>query len=462
MVEKFTFTKIVYEEESEDISESNDTIEQNIPTIQNMTVTQTETLPTKNTLTGDFRQQFVVRKPPSISFSIILQDDTFLGEDFTIDQFIELFEKLRTERIRFDIVTNRSKINEQYLTDLAVRKLTYKRDNQTRQIVTLDIECVQVRFAAITWELVNLVELFGTIFETEDVDPNVRERDFTLRSDTEEKFKSKGLFKFFNPDSVNEMIGNAIKNKIGELPGFHWELPTPIDFRQSYEDWRLTARFGSVLDTVETNEAAYPVKLLSMGFKTLRMPETEWTEGMVVSKVSQPPRYVRQAVDFVYDFTNTYRHAVPESSFEERIMMTDIWNWLSDNPEYIKVWDKNEKASYSGTKRDIRVNDNNRVWIKPLRKQYHWEGSWSNDERLVEWSGTPSNISFEWKILTTTDHDYAPDFGKYQDTWDNLTGSEYTIYILIVSVGSLAQIFLFAPNLTSDATLIRATPTVTV
>lgn len=449
------FTKLIYEEYIGDSNVSTDAPAIILPNIQNLSISSSETVPTKKTISGDYRQQYAQRNPPKVSFSLRLTDDLDVEGYLGISGLIEKLNYLKENRIRFSLITvNADVLNNKYLDDLIIKSLNFDRSSELRGVIQCNLTCIKSQVAKIGWELIDLLQMFGAELESTSEETNEIRLQFLLYADTQDYFgygwSAKRLLATMNSrfrSSLFADLGALFKMKTGlDIPKFHFELPAPIDLKTENTIYRCKAPWVSTKPIVSTkgNASSYDAILADIEINV------EQTEVKPIYLAEYP-----YSDTDIFNFLDTYRRkpytieAYPPAG---NVLLESIISAESS-----------DKLQESDKTPNELINIDNFIWTKDARigprigkvpwvynfgnkqnynlknvDQYSFEKETLGPDRKF-----PQGITYDLFEVNNQIPLFKEDFIK--DFWTD--NREYTMYVMPVTVGTFLQIYLFSPSI---------------
>lgn len=218
-----------------------------IPTIQDISITDTNTVLSKPTITGQTVSQTSTRKPTTVTINILLQTDqstyTYLGQEFTTKELLNDLRALSDSTLIFDLITTNTNLNNS-LSDLVILSKSFSQSATRRNSIVCTLNCTEIRFAEIGWNLIPKAEVLGVDVTTEEDIEQIIPLTMDIQIDGESKFEySKHLtFLNLNPPSIT---GEFITSKRGwsDIPPYYLALNVPIDLTNTETTYLIDTSF---------------------------------------------------------------------------------------------------------------------------------------------------------------------------------------------------------------------------
>jgi len=448
-----------------------------IPTIQSLSIPDSTTIPSKPTITGEFRNQYVARNTLKVSFTAWLENGRFGEETVDVGDSIEQLEYLKKNRIKFNLSTTQEAEESRFLSDLVIENISYSRDAAHRSRVVIVVNCVQVQLINLTWELASAIEIFGqNIYTKQSTEQSsnmnfvagVTDTDFELSNNAVSALFTKlGDISGYTDMPVTRHIRNAIEDKVILDPEtYYYKLAEPIDLSIGSKNYKCACSFKSRYG-LGSDEEDYTVNLGTFEINVTKK-DVSMVENFPISLFvsSTTARVIRAAIgtalslatygaaatallikkrnpytQYIYDFGDTYPDYTPSKSFEyieQSDTLTKYLTTAANNKKYTQ--DMN--ASSTGA---IIVR-HDYIWSYKISDRYTFDLKYGSFKQEVTPNGA---LKIDVFNLTTSGDDFTVSISnsKYQSYWDNLFSSNYRISLVAVTLGTMLQLYLFSPIL---------------
>jgi len=446
-----------------------------VSAIQNIQFPDTSSIPSKPTITGEYRNQYVTTGPRRVVISIWFEYEQ--GGSFTpndIATAISTFDYLKAHRIKFSLSTTHDDQDGRFLYDLVVENVSYERDAARRERVVCKINALQVRLIDLKWTKASMVDIFGQNILA--IDPvTTRRMDFVVASvDKDFDFAHYGSFwdQVRNPlyyayEAINDALNGApvnvqIAEQIQDVSvtkdSLYFKLTNPIDMTQGTKTYKSKASFSSKYAN-SSSDKAYNVDIGELTIKV--------TQGNGVLVPNIPLIYVN---GYYPDEINDTNPTVPKLTTDDLVTKVSTTPWTYDAADtyplysdsigrsmdhmetissFAKYYKEHPHSTEPKTRENNVIIDSTKVWTFQIMQRYSYDISYGTTftKHLVP-SGGLDVRTFE----ITTDKDglkfTTGDINKQTD-WDSLfstglSGVNYKIKIVTVTLGTLLQVFLFA------------------
>ncbi|NOR85308.1 hypothetical protein GQ473_04260, partial [archaeon] len=218
-----------------------------IPTIQDISITDTNTVLSKPTITGQTVSQTSTRKPTAVTINILLQTDqstyTYLEQEFTTKELLNDLRALSDSTLIFDLITTNTDLNNS-LSDLVILSKSFSQSATRRNSIVCTLNCTEIRFAEIGWNLIPKVEVLGVDVTTEEDIEQIIPLTMDMQIDGESKFEYSKYLTFLNlnPPSIT---GEFVTSKRGwsDIPPYYLALNTPIDLTNTETTYLIDTSF---------------------------------------------------------------------------------------------------------------------------------------------------------------------------------------------------------------------------
>lgn len=437
-----------------------------IPTIQQLNVPDSSKIPSKPTITGEYRQQYVINTAPKITFQVDMDDDVIGKYTINTSDFVDLFSYLKDNRIKFNLVTSHSGEESQFLSDLIIQNVQYTRKANLRNNLVATITCTRIKSIDLEWRYVDVVEIFGKNIFTSTGDTTVQSWNFKLgsvNSDMGLMYKGDLGSIFRKPDNTTEKVGAELDSQMGlNSRLMYFKLSEPIEMYNGSRTINASAQFTydnkgifTTAEGVEKNTVESTLVKLQIDVKKDEEVSAEecipfddlgkfyyeddefhydfrFSKLLGLSRIRFNPK-----PEYRYNFCNTYNGYLDRpSSFENLKDGTELQTFLEQNTQNL-----------TKDTRGILCNEDY-IYATPINKQYSYTISIPDlDKTIVEHRPT-GGLDMSAGLHSVTDADgYKPDFGDLQAQLDKYAHSAgYNLYIFPVTVGTMLQIYLLEPD----------------
>jgi hypothetical protein len=450
-----------------------------LPTIQSISIPDNTTIPSKPTITGEYRNQYVATSAVRVSFTVWLEAGHYGDETLDVSETLDHLVYLKKHRLLFNLITSHTEEESRFFTNLAIENISYSREAEHRNRLVCVINCVQRWLVNVTWSLASAVEIFGhEIFtdpnastETINMDfvPGTTSEDFELsNSSVKDLFKKIGDISGFTDMPVTRHIRNEIENQVTlDKYSYYFKLGEPIDmsvgsriyncscqFKSRYglgtEDESYTVDLSKFTITVTKKDTSieqnYPVAAIlgaSLGFDSSGLSEAG-SRLAAKNNVLPTDRYM-------YDTTDTYKNANPPYTVSTSFEYIEKKDGLA---KYLKTAKENgrfttDKSAVS-TGSVVVINDY--VWSYKISNHYTFDvGYGSFKKTLTPDGGLKVDV---FKLTQTDGFKITVSNEKRQADWDGIANS---LSLVVVTLGTQIQLYLFSPVLFSMTKVAPAT-----
>ena len=449
-----------------------------IPTIQSLSIPDSTTIPSKPTITGEFRNQYVTRNALKVTFTAWLENGRFGDETLDVSEAIDQLEDIKKNRIKFNLSTSHEAEESRFLSDLVIENISYSRDSDHRGRVVIVVNCVQKKLVNITWELASAVEIFGhDIFTKEsDVAKNVNmnfvagvtDTDFELSNNViSTMFTKLGDISGFTDMPVTRQIRNAIEDKVTlDDESYYYKLGSPIDFSLGTRSYNCVCSFKSRYG-LGSDEEDYTVNLGNFTVDVVKN-DVSMVENFPVSLFvsSTTARLIRIAigaavtlatagsaasvafiknkkpyVQYLYDFADTYTDYQPSKSFEyieDSESLTEFLTTAANNKKYT--------SDMAAASTGAIIVKNDYIWSYKINDRYDFTVGYESFKKPLTPDGA---LKIDVMELTTQNSGFTISISNedHQGIWDNLFSSNYRIWVVAVTLGAMLQLYLFSPTI---------------
>jgi len=439
-----------------------------LPTIQSISVPDDTTIPSKPTITGEYRNQYVATSAVKVNMTVWLEAGTYGDESLDVSETLDHLMYLKKHRIPFNLITSHTEEESRFFSNLVIENCSTARDAAHRNRLVCTINCVQIWLVEIGWELASAIEIFGhAIFTDSDTANAITNKDF-VAGVTDEDFelsdnKVKDLLKKLGDISgytdmpVNRHIRNAIEDNVSlDKNSVYYKLGDVIDmsigsrihncscqFKSRYglgsDEDAYTVDLGKFIITVtkndtsiEQNYSLYAVLGTKSGLKKTGIANNA-ARLAATNNVLPSDRYP-------YDTADTYEKYSISNSFEYIEGLDTLATFLKEAEENNKfTTDKNAVSTGAVVVRD------DYVWTYRISKRYSYDVGYGSFKKTgMKPSGALDINTFQ---LTSANSGFKITVSneKYQDLWDSI--DSLGVSLVVVTLGTRMQLYLFSPTL---------------
>ncbi len=437
-----------------------------LPTIQSISIPDNTSIPSKPTITGEYRNQYVATSPVRATFVVWLEGADYGGELIDVSETLDHLFYLKKNRIPFNLITSRSEEESRFFNNLVIENINQTREASHRNRLVCTINCVQVWLVNLTWSLASAIEIFGhEIFTNDDTSVETVNKDF-VAGVTNEDFelsdnavatllKKLGDISGYTDMPVNRHIRNELSNdNILDKNSFYFKLTEPIDMSIGTRIYNCTCQFKSryalgddedaytvnlgkfTLNitkkdaSIKQNYPLYSVLGTSKGFKIPNLADSG-ARAAAKNNVLPSDRYA-------YDTADTYKDYSLTTSFEYIEPIETLAEYLKtkQNNSYFTE-DKNAVSSGSV------VVKNGYVWSYRISDHYTFNVSYGSFKKTLTPDGALKIDRF--KIMPKDGLKITVSNEKRQSDWNLLASSGVTL--VVVTLGAKVQLFLFSPTI---------------
>jgi hypothetical protein len=445
-----------------------------IPTIQDISITDTNTVLSKPTITGQTVSQTSTRKPTTVVISILLQTDqptyTYLEQEFTTKELLNDLRALSDSTLIFDLITTNTNLNNS-LSDLVILSKSFSQSATRRNSIICTLNCTEIRFAEIGWNLVPKAEVLGVDVTIEEDAEQIIPLAMNMQIDGESKFEYSKYLTILNskPPSIT---GEFITSKRGwsNIPPYYLALSTPIDLTNTETTYLIDTSFklavwGEYIDNEIGTKGEQIVDYANFGTIRIRV----YSEGIVEFKNAQytvsadyPTSVLdKSTLEMQYNVINQYTGFNITETFNKFIKRSDLRHEIGlkyANGFYTELSELTLTGNISSENLVIRPDyihpDGTRntfnVLAKPIAEKYKFTIS-NPDTDTSHINGTANSYKLyesELNTLTIPELDGFPiAYGDFL-TPENLKG-----YLYAVVVGTNLYLFIFSVDVFIDAVL---------
>lgn len=474
-----------------------------LPTVQDLNVPDQSSIPSRPTITGEYRNQYVSKSARKVSFTLFLENGEVRGgQHLEVDNVLDKLNYLYKNRIKFNLTTS-VQAELQFLTDLVIENISLNRDATWRGRIVAVINCVQVRLVDVGWAEASSVDIFGVNLFSSSPSSREQRNDFILSTVFDDFQLETDIWERLNQKFKNELQDKA--NAIG-LSGSRQE-PVNLIVRDHIKDKVMMSkddlylRLGSIIDMSKANDTSiynckgsikstyglsageeekpYDVDLIELKVE-VKKSETSLVPGFSLGLASsqlvvdlqkklrgtshtnmityKPDELLCNSegnpTRFVYDFADTYKNFQIPLSME----------WIQGFDElakYLKI-----ELEQNGFSEDVNAIGNHvivknyKIYTYEINRRYKYTINVCGEEHTFIPTG-----GLDIKVLgtfSTSKHNYKPiiseskssnvmTLGNLQEIWDNkfkVGGTvNYKIQVVAVTLGAMLQLYAFAPGM---------------
>lgn len=449
-----------------------------LSTIQSLDMPDEGKIPSRPTITGQYRQQYTISSPSQITFTAWLESGTGGQASTDVERTMRELSYLKENRIKFNMVTGKNSMDGDFLQDLVIESIHYKRDASNRNRQAATITCTQIQLVDLTWSVVDNVDIFGYNIFTGAASDGIKSINFQLgladdslglskHDDWWLKYPRNFVNWFFAVDKpIPEHIAEYINAELPNMRNsYFFQLTTPIDLAFGPATYRGTARFGTKLDSENT----YYVELANVSVRIAKTTTATLTDVIYAyygteGILNRTPAIVSTFTDLkninghryppmdattaIFDMANTYRNFTPSGGFEHLPKLDEVTAYLRENADKLTTNTANIKnavvyESYDESTDRLHVK---RIQGYKIGDQYECHmiiGSHVFDVSLKD------GFNIQSFKINTSENAYKPKIvsDKYQKVWDDYFREQYELYVVTIVVGTKIQIYLMSPSI---------------
>lgn len=440
-----------------------------IPTIQSLSIPDSTSIPSKPTVTGEYRNQYVNRNALKISFKAWLENGKFGEETVNVSEIIDKLEYIKKNRIKFNLSTTQESEESRFLTDLVIENISYSREADRRNRTVVDINCMEIKLVNLSWKLASSIEIFGqeiftdTATGAKNVNMNfiagVTDTDFELSINSVKSLLTKlGDVSGYTDMPVNRHIRNTVENYFNlDENSYYYKLASPIDMSIGTRSYNCACSFksryglGSNDDDYTVDLGIFTVNITQNDVSIvenfpiqLYLNETWWgdmeDEALVKGSSEANAQRVRNNYSispYPYDFADTYDGFNISDSFEHIAGQEEVLEYIYECYQQNKI----TQDSNAVTTGSIVVK-NGYVYTYKICDRYDCSVNYGSVNKSLEPDG-----GLRIDICPVPDPEIVVSNDEYQELWDNLSPN---LYLVTVCLGSQLQLFLFSASLFSQ------------
>lgn len=467
-----------------------------IPTIQSLTIPDNTTIPSKPTIVGEYRNQYVAAAPVKVSFTAWLEGEQYIDNSMDVSTVLDKLIAIRDNRILFNLTTTHTEEESRFLSDLAIENISFNRDANRRNRLVTTVNCTQIKMINLTWKQASAVEIFGhEIFTSQDTStvkmdfiPGKVDEDFDLLSSNASGLN--GAFNWLNSAistvgyesglkqaPVSWQIKKAIENDVQLVNNsYYYKLTEPIDMTLGSRTYNCNCAFQSKYGAVGSSAKPYTVDLgqfvitttkddgvlvsnfptaFALGSKAVRSPYWNGIFGKDEPYQSSARIYANNAAaanaeilrgskssyPYVYDFADSYPGFTISKTFEYVESFDGLAKYLQTAPI-----SSDEKTIGNG---NVIIKDGY-IWTYKIKDRYDFSIGYGNTVKKYVPDG---GLKIDKFNLTTIGNGFKPKISNdaYQTVFDDAfrTGNNvnYSVTVVAVTLGTLLQVYLFSNTL---------------
>lgn len=423
-----------------------------LPTIQSINVQDTTSIPSKPTITGEYRNQYVVSSPVKVTFVVWLEPGDYGGEQLDVSETLDHLLYLKKNRIPFNLITSHTEEESRFFNNLVIENIPQTRDAQHRNRLICTINCVQIWLVNLTWSLASAVEIFGhEIFTDTDTTIEVQNKDFTGANTNEdfelsdnkvtELFKKLGEISGYTDMPVNRLIRNEIEKDVPlDKNSFYFKLTDLIDMSVGSKIYKCACQFKSRY-AIGDDEEPYNVNLGQFTLDVTKKDgilEQNYLFVQAQGSSTYTTNHNLPMARYPYDTADTYKDYTIQPSFEHIENFNSLYEYLvtKKNNGYFT---EDVNAMSSGSV----VVKNGYVWTYKISNHYTFDVSYGSFKKTLIPDGALKIDTF--KIMPKDGFKITVSNEKRQTDWNSL--AESGISLVVVSLGSWVQLYLFSPTI---------------
>lgn len=438
-----------------------------IPTIQSLSIPDSTSIPSKPTVTGEYRNQYVTRNALKISFKAWLENGQFGEESVDVSEIIDKLEYIKKNRIKFNLSTTQEAEESRFLSDLVIENISYTRDAERRNRIVIDVNCVEIKLVNLSWKLASSIEIFGHEIFTDsasggakNVNMNfvagVTDTDFELSVNAVKSWLTKvGDSSGYTDMPVNRHIRNTVEQYFNLDPNtYYYKLASPLDMSLGSRSYNCACSFKSRYG-LGSDEDDYTVDLGIFTVDTtqkdasivenfpsqLYLNDTWWgdmeDEALVGGSSKANAQRVRNNYSvspYPYDFADTYKDFNISDSFEYIAGQEEVQKYIYDCYTQNKITEDLNAATTGSI-----VIRHGYVYTYKIANRYAYSVSYESFDKSLTPDG---GLKIDVHSLSNPEVVISND--KYQSMWDNLNPS---MYLVTVTLGTTIQLYLFSSTL---------------
>lgn len=461
-----------------------------LPTIQSLNIPDCSTIPSRPTITGEYRNQYVSQASPKISFTLWLENERYGNDTMDVAEIVDKLTYLRDHRIKFNLTTTHEAEESKFLSDLIIENISFNRDATRRGRLVAVVNCVKIKLIDLNWKQASAIEIFGqNIFTETNIDatrsdfiPASVDADFEISLDFWQRTKKTTSVVLDDVKNVaglsgtrdlptNLLIKDQIENKINLDPkSLYFKLASPIDLATGSRTYNCKCSFQTGYG-LGSAEKMYNVDVLDVTISTVQK-ECNLTDCLSLAyfkldkffnALEMPlllsPVYLAADLGLkekhyrnygitgsIYNFADTYVNFPLSKTFEHIENSEELSKFMKDVVE---------NGTYSDDDNTLRngnviIKDS---WIYTYHINDRYEYTIKIGDTFSETITPAPDLRVDVFTLTTSSHGFKPivSSSKYQEIWDNRfkAGDSvyYSIDVVCINLGTLVQVYLFSSNL---------------
>jgi len=437
-----------------------------IPTIQSLSIPDSTSIPSKPTVTGEYRNQYVTRNALKISFKAWLENGRFGEETVNVSEIIDKLEYIKKNRIKFNLSTTQESEESRFLSDLVIENISYNRDADRRNRTVIDINCVEIKLVNLSWKLASSIEIFGHEIFTDsasgakNVNMNfvagVTDTDFELSVNSIRSWLTKvGDASGYTDMPVTRHIRNTVENFFNlDENSYYYKLASPIDMSIGTRSYNCACSFksryglGSDEDDYTVDLGIFTIDVTQKDSSIvenfpvqLYLNDTWWgdmeDEALIKGSSKLNAQRVRNNYSispYPYDFADTYEGFTISDSFEHIAGQQELLEYIYECYQQNKITEDLNAATTGSI-----VIRHGYVYTYKIAERYSYSvGYGSFNKQLIPDGGLKIDVH------SLSDPEIVVSNDAYQDLWSNISSQ---LYLVTVTLGSQLQLYLFSTPL---------------
>lgn len=430
-----------------------------IPTIQNIATVKSTKIITKPTVAGNTLAQYSNDNPITVSINILLQtfydEYTYLNENFKSSDLLTALKEIENNKLTFDLITTDSTL-QPYLSNLIIKSKSFTKSTANKNSIICNLECVEIRFAEIGWDVVKKIDVLGTTI-SEDAAINIRDLIMAKMVTGERVFDTNTILTMFN-DTPSELIGKKIHDTMGYLPPHYLQLVSAIDLKSDITQYIINTGFELNAWYTQENSNVLQLGAADFGDITITVHKESTVEyepfSSVFVKDSLLDLFSREAFTRystqgkfpdAYSIFNQYGPFGITESFDKFIDTDTLYSQLSlriqnddfftYDPEYLSTHEiiyLKETSTGSGLVQ---------IMAKDSAKVYSYTVAFGDNDPI-----TISASSFDTNVLTTQTFNCEKNYGGMNPAGPNSYYETHLTHLFIVNISTKLYLFLFSPD----------------
>jgi hypothetical protein len=393
-----------------------------IPTIQNIKFSQARNVTSRNTIKGEYRNQFGREQPANISFDIVMNNDLFLNikqylvdgdlvrttvgdpeeladiarrsvvditditsgdeNSYTIKQLITALRDIQMKGMRFKLTTS-SPLDE-LLDELVITNVTFNHTADSREVVSCTVTATNVKLIEDKYTEANKIDILGmSVSATDDDAVAISENDIFLpKYDTEKAFPTSWYIRNIKSNqSYMEMLGTAMYNQFPDVQNRNFYLQkNTIEFLTTTEyicRMGMHSMWEMIASDDNNNHYTYDVRIIDLkltvaektGQPALFKPQLRTTN------LQAHPSNPIGGLERHYNLLHTYSQFSVNESETDGIDTKDVRDMFraAEYQEYVK-----DVTTVGSTSSNFVYKDaNDWIWGYNTSDKWEWKLEWS-------------------------------------------------------------------------------------